>query len=528
MITRRTFLRLAAGTGAAVSAPSLLADSGDGVEMELGTVSSPRTKSQDENIRKKTNIVFILTDDQGVWAAGCYGNPEIRTPNIDRLAATGVRFENFFTTVPVCSASRACFLTGRIPSQHGVHDFLSGRANAGPDAISFLADEICYTDILSQHGWTCGLSGKWHLGNSAVAQHGFSHWFALPGGAGRYNDQVMIRDGVRAVAPGYITNTITDDALAFIDGHAADEDPFYLSVHYNAPHAPWAGHPQDIVDSYDDCAFESCPQEARHPWAIVLRDLDKSKPDPGMLGLSNNLGNRESLKGYFAAVTAMDLDVGRILDSLEAKGLRENTLVIFTSDNGYSAGHHGFWGKGNGTNPVNMYENSIKVPFIASQPGVIPQGTVQSALVASHDFMPTLLEYVDLPLPDTDLPGQSFLSALRNETVEGRDAVVIFDEYGYCRMIRTKEWKYVHRYPDGPHELYDLVNDADERQNLVDDPAHVDRKKDLREQMETWFDEYVIPGKDGKPLFVGGGQSRPVGVGQGEGADAFSYKSRRR
>ena len=127
-----------------------------------------------------------------------------------------------------------------------------------------------------------------------------------------------------------------------------------------------------------------------------------------------------------------------------------------------------------------------------------------------------------------ELPGQSFLSALRNETVEGRDAVVVFDEYGYCRMIRTKEWKYVHRYPDGPHELYDLVNDADERQNLVDDPAHVDRKMDLREQMETWLDEYVIPGKDGKPLFVGGGQSRPVGVGQGESADAFSYKSRRR
>ena len=125
--------------------------------------------------QKRTNIVFILTDDQGVWAAGCYGNPEIRTPNIDRLAATGVRFENFFTTIPVCSASRASFLTGRIPSQHGVHDFVLGGANAGPDAESFLADEICYTDVLSQHGWTRGLSGKWHLGNSTVAQHGFSH-----------------------------------------------------------------------------------------------------------------------------------------------------------------------------------------------------------------------------------------------------------------------------------------------------------------------------------------------------------------
>ena len=213
----------------------------------------------------KTNIVFILTDDQGIWAAGCYGNPEIRTPNIDRVAATGVRFENFFITIPVCSASRASFLTGRIPSQHGVHDFITGGADFGPDAKAFLNDEICYTDVLSEHGWTCGLSGKWHLGNSILAQHGFSHWFAHPRGAGKYNDQEMIRDGVAAVAPGYVTNAITEDALTFIDAHAADDSPFYLSVHYTAPHSPWTGHPQDIVDSYDDCPFESCPQEPKHP-----------------------------------------------------------------------------------------------------------------------------------------------------------------------------------------------------------------------------------------------------------------------
>lgn len=472
---------------------------------------------------KRTNILFILTDDQGVWAAGCYGNSEIRTPNIDRLAATGVRFENFFTTIPVCSASRACFLTGRIPSQHGVHDFLTGKADVGDDAKSFLDDEICYTDILSQHGWTCGLSGKWHLGNSTLAQHGFSHWFAHPHGAGKYNDQEMIRDGVMAVAPGYVTHAITDDALAFIDAHAADENPFYLSVNYTAPHSPWEGHPQDIVDSYDDCPFESCPQEEPHPWAIIPRNRDTSKPDSTTLGLSNNLGNRESLKGYFASITAMDLDVGRILDRLEALGLRDNTLVIFASDNGYSCGHHGFWGKGNGTNPVNMYEYSIKVPFIASHPGVISPGMVQSALVASHDFMPTLLEYVDLPLPDTHLPGRSFLSALKDEKVQGRDAVVIYDEYGYCRMIRTTGWKYVHRYPDGPNELYDLIHDADERQNLVEDRAYADRIRDLRAQMEAWFEEYVVPDKDGIGFDVGAGQNRPVGVKWEDGTDAFVY-----
>jgi len=472
---------------------------------------------------EKTNIVFILTDDQGIWAAGCYGNPEIRTPNIDRIAATGVRFENFFTTIPVCSASRASFLTGRIPSQHGVHDFLTAKADMGPDAKSFLDDEICYTDVLAEHGWTCGLSGKWHLGNGILAQHGFSHWFAHPYGAGQYNDQEMIRDGKVEVSPGYVTNAITDDALAFIDAHTADDNPFYLSVHYTAPHSPWAGHPQDIVDSYDDCPFESCPQEEPHPWAIILKNLDPTKADPTMLGLSDNLGNRESLKGYFAAVTAMDLDVGRIMDKLEDKGLRDNTLVVFVSDNGYSCGHHGFWGKGNGTYPINMYENSIKVPFVASHPGVIPKGIVQPAMVASHDFMPTLLEYVNLPLPDTHMPGRSFLPALKDERAMGRDAVVIYDEYGYCRMIRTKEWKYVHRYPDGPNELYDLVNDSDERQNLVDDPAQAQRIKDLRGQMEAWFKEYVIPDKDGIACDAGAGQTRPIGKKWEDGTGAFVY-----
>ncbi len=472
---------------------------------------------------EKTNIVFVLTDDQGVWAAGCYGNPEIRTPNIDRLAETGVRFENFFTTIPVCSASRASFLTGRIPSQHGVHDFIAAKGEVGPDAKSFLDDEVCYTDVLSEHGWTCGLSGKWHLGNSILAQHGFSHWFAHPYGAGKYNDQEMIRDGVKEVAPGYVTNAITDDALAFVDTHAKDDNPFYLSVNYTAPHSPWAGHPRDIVDSYDDCAFASCPQEERHPWALYPPNADPTQPDPTTFGLSDNLGNRESLKGYFAAVTAMDLDVGRILDKLEALGLRDNTLVVFASDNGYSCGHHGFWGKGNGTYPVNMYENSIKVPFVASHPGIIPQGIVQSALVASHDFLPTLLEYVNLPLPDTNLPGRSFLSALKDEAAAGRDAVVIYDEYGYCRMIRTKEWKYVHRYPDGPNELYDLVNDTDERRNRVDDPAQAKRIKDLRDRMEAWFKAYVVPDKDGIAFAVGAGQTRPVGVKWDDGTDAFVY-----
>jgi len=432
----------------------------------------------------RPNILFILTDDQGIWAAGCYGTPEIRTPNLDRLAATGTRFEHFFVATPVCSPSRATLLTGRLPSQHGVHDWIRG-GNVGPDAIRYLEGETCTTDLLARHGWTCGLSGKWHLGDSQIPQHGFSDWFVHQRGGGPYNDAPMVRNGQLVTEPGYVTDVITDEALRLMDRYHAAGTPFYLSVHYTAPHSPWTGHPQEIVDSYDDCRFDSCPQEPIHRWA---RDLTEQ-----------NLGSRESLKGYFSAVTAMDANVGRLLDRLEALGLREETLVIFLSDNGFSCGHHGFWGKGNGTNPRNMYENSIQVPFIVSHPGQVPQGRAESAMASAYDLYPTLLDYLGLPIPaaEFNLPGQSFAPLLRGETMEGHECVVIYDEYGPVRMIRTQEWKYVYRHAYGPHELYDLVNDPGERTNLVDQPNQQARIVELKAAMDAWFARYVDPVRDG-------------------------------
>ena len=445
----------------------------------------------------KTHVIFILTDDQGIWAAGCYGNPEIRTPNIDRLAAEGMRFDNFFVATPVCSPSRATFLTGRIPSQHGVHDWIRD-GNVPPNVAQYIEDEVCSTDVLAEHGWTCGISGKWHLGASQIPQHGFAHWYVHQKGGGPYYNAPMVRDGKLIDEPGYVTDKITDDALEFLAEHAHDQAPFYLSVHYTAPHSPWDCHPQDIVDSYDDCSFASCPQEPKHPWATSLTD--------------RCLGNREMLKGYFAAVTAMDMNVGRILDKLDELGIRQETLVVFVSDNGFSCGHHGFWGKGNGTSPRNMYENSIRVPFVASQPGRIPSGCVQDALVSAYDFMPTLLEYLGLPLPEgRRIVGQSFLPALLGQRDEGREHVVIYDEYGDTRMIRTREWKYVQRYPAGPNELWDLVNDPEERHNAIDDPGQAARTGEMSRMLEEWFARYVNPDIDGiKQGVTGLGQMRPV------------------
>ncbi len=478
----------------------------------------------------KPNVLFILTDDQGYWALGCAGNPEIQTPNLDRLAAEGVRFENFFCTSPVCSPSRASLLTGRIPSQHGVHDWIrsgNGSIKDTDSPIEYLKGYMSYSELLSRNEYECGFSGKWHLGNSAKPQQGFTHWFTYPTGGGSYNDVKMYQDGELTKVPGYITDAITDDALRHIEECAMNSKPFYHSVHYTAPHSPWVDqHPQDIVDSYDDCLFETCPQEPRHPWSMRHPiELQFSESFTGS-EKAVPVAIREHLKGYFAAVTAVDLNVGRLIKKLEDLDLLSNTIVFFTSDNGFNCGHHGIWGKGGGTFPQNMYDTSVKVPAIISRPGSIPEGIVSDALVSGYDFMPTLLDYLGIDNPEVDkLPGRSFLPILRGDENAGREHVVIYDEYGPTRMIRTKEWKYIHRYPYGPHELYDLENDPGEKINLLDDERLVSvdqkRKKEivstLKRSMEDWFDQYLIPELDGRYQPVASrGQIDLVGPGRTE------------
>jgi choline-sulfatase len=448
-----------------------------------------------------TNILFILTDDQGAWALGCAGNDEIQTPNLDRLAHSGIRFSNFFCASPVCSPARASILTGRIPSQHGVHDWLrggnaltAGELEAGGGLIEYLKDQPGYTDVLSKSGWVCGLSGKWHLGDSHHPQKGFTYWEPHALGGGPYYNAPVIRDGAILSEPGYITDYITANALRFLEALKDDPRPFYLSVNYTAPHSPWEReqHPHELFDGYfNECDFHSIQLETVHPWQI------NSAPH----GYTQE-ARRPVLSGYFSAVTAMDNGVGRLLDWLEAHGLRQDTLVIFSSDNGMNMGHHGIFGKGNGTFPANMYETSVKVPMLVSQPGNVPEGTADESLLSHYDLFPTLLEYAGAGVPQAvaqagNLPGFSFVPLLRGQTLSYERPVVVFDEYGPTRMIRTKEWKYIHRYPYGPHELYDLVDDPGERLNLADSPDQQARLRELRGELSDWFARYSDPARDG-------------------------------
>ena len=457
---------------------------------------------------EKPNILFILSDDQGAWAMGCAGNEELDTPNLNRLASTGIRFENFFCASPVCSPARASILTGQIPSQHGVQDFLRrGNSTLLPgdgEEIEYMQGRRSYIQTLAENGYTCGLSGKWHLGRSALPQLGFEYWNVHATGGGNYYNAPMLKDGELHQPDGYVTDVITDNALDFLNGQLDSEAPFSLNVHYTAPHAPWGRehHPDEIFDDFhDNYAFDSVPFEDIHP-----NQLNKEARAATLGDTHEN--RRLALSGYFAAIVEMDRNIGRLLDWLEESGLRENTLVIFNADNGMNMGHHGIWGKGNGTYPPNMFDTAVKVPTLISRPGHVPQDLVCDKLLSQYDFMPTLLGYLGLETPsDQPLPGRDFSSVLRGESLGDDTPIYVLDEYGPTRMIRTRAWKYVHRYPDGPDELYDLSNDPFEKLNLVDLPEYDERISELRDELEEWYNLYVDPRMDGaKNNVTGRGQ----------------------
>lgn len=319
----------------------------------------------------------------------------------------------------------------------------------------------------------------------------------------------IVENGKVSVVNQYLTDLITERAVGFLDELAQAGKPFYLGVHYTSPHSPWnrSEHPEEYFRLYEECPFESVPELPEHP--------DQSPTAPRGQGEQR----KELLRGYYASITAMDAGIGKLLAKLEELGLRNDTLVIFMSDNGMNMGHHGIWGKGNGTFPLNMFDTSVKVPAIFSQPGIIPEGGVNNELVSQYDVFPTLLEYVGIPPGATEsLPGCSFTSLLYGENRNNRDHVVVFDEYGPVRMVRTKDWKYVHRYPYGPHELYDLNLDPNEEMNRINDPECTEILTALCSYMADWFRKYVIPEYDGVYAPVTGfGQLAPIRSGNMEG-----------
>lgn len=463
------------------------------------------------------DILFILADDMGAWVLGAAGNSEVKTPVLDRLASEGSRFENFFCTAPVCSPARASILSGRMPSAHGVFDWIRGgnldKEKLGDMAsdpyyvneskpIAYMDGIPCYTDLLKDEGYVLGLSGKWHLGDSIRPQHGFDSWFTIGRGGCHYYKADVIKDGTISFENRYITDVITDEAIDFLETHKDSEKPLYLSVHYTAPHDPWEEdeHPADLIELYRDCPFESAPECPPHPNQIPSAPTGQGER------------RKELLRGYYAAITGMDRGIGRVLEHI-----RENTLVIFLADNGMNMGHHGVWGKGNGTFPPNFYDTSVKVPLIVSWKGVLPEGQVVTKMHSEYDFFPSFEALLGREVSEGKAfrPGSSLWPALMGEDAEASedDPVVVFDEYGANRMIRTLGEKLVIRYPFGPDEFYDLKNDPNEDHNLIHEEALKPRIAELRAQLNRWFVRHADPALDGsREAVTGMGQLHRGGI----------------
>lgn len=425
---------------------------------------------------RPTSVVLFMTDDHGAWALGAYGCGELHTPNIDRLAAGGARFTRAFACTPVCSPSRMTYLTGRLPSHHGVQDWLRPTDSFGEKSRRWLDGHPTFTEILARNGYRLGMSGKWHMGDDENAQAGFTWWNTVPGGGGPYRDPEFVKNGRRAVLRGYKTDLVADGALEFLD--QVKGDPFFLFVPFYAPHTPYDYQPDRYREPYRDGQFRCFPTLPPHPWANRA--------------LRRHLDNRDSKLAYSALITGVDHNVGRILQRLDELGRREDTLVIFTADQGWCAGHHGFWGKGNGTWPFNMYEESIRVPLIYNHPGRIPAGIAPSPMVSSYDFFPTILEYLGVEAPpDPKRVGRSYAAFLAGRRPSWRNR--LYFEYSYVRAIRTENLKYVERTAEWPSELYDLEADPGERRNVIGEPAYRRQLEALRAELASFFEGVGAP-----------------------------------
>lgn len=434
---------------------------------------------------RPANVVFILTDNQGAWSLGCYGNPDIRTPHIDRLAAEGIRFNRALSSNPVCSPTRATFLTGLIPSQHGIHTPVSPTYMMGPKAYNTLAEFTSLGEVLRDAGYVCGLSGKWHLGDNLTPSEGFSFWSTKPDGStNEFYDQKVIEDGKVRNEAGYTTDLWTRKGIEFIEQNK--ERPFFLYLAYNGPYS-LGGLMLNRARNrhaayYRDRHFTSFPVDAMHPW----QDANKSFHN-----------QQVAMERVAAETSGVDDGVGEIMATLRRLGLDANTLVVYAADQGWMGGQNGLWGMGDHTKPFGAHELMMQIPLLFRHPGKIPAGRTSDLLVSNYDFLPTVLHQLNLGerMPAAPKsPGRDFSPELRG-VPEAWDNTVFY-EMENTRAIRTDDWKYVARHPDGPFELYDMRKDPRERFNLFGQPGIEAKRDELSRQLATFFATYADPQYD--------------------------------
>ncbi|MFO0808749.1 MAG: sulfatase [Gemmataceae bacterium] len=423
------------------------------------------------------NFVLVLADDLRYDALGCAGNPVVKTPHIDRLAANGVAFRNSFVTTSICGVSRASILTGQYARRHGIGDL------ATPLTLERWAET--YPAILREAGYRTGFIGKFGVGKdvSPMAAE-FDYWRGLPGQAGLFFDP---KDATKTHA----TAKFGNHALEFLDGCEPGK-PFCLSVSFSAPHAR-DGQPRefppDVRDEslYADATIVPPPTAAESFYQALpefARDLEGRRRWARRFSTPEMY--QSTVRDYYRLITGIDREVGRIVEKLREHGVLDNTLIIFTSDNGFMLGDRGMADK------WLMYEESIRVPLIVVDPRQPSRhGSKVDAMVLNIDLAPTLLDAAGMATP-AGMQGRSLLPLIRGEAPAWRGEW-FYEHHTQPKLIppsegvRTERWKYLRWVGVEPavEELYDLSADPLEATNLAPHPEHAAKLAELRARWQA-------------------------------------------
>lgn len=452
---------------------------------------------------KQPNIIFIMTDDHAAHAMSCYGSNVNKTPHLDRIADGGIRFDNCFCTNSICEPSRSAILTG-------TYNHVNEVTTIGAHLDNRLET---VSKILRRNGYQTGIVGKWHLGQ------GDRHW---PSGfdyydilidQGEYFDPYFVCDGVQRQEQGYCTDIITDLSLDWIAQRDADR-PFMLMLHHKAPHRRWfpdekhkhmyddvtIPEPNSFNDDYSNRSKAAGAAEMRVLEHLDALDLKGPSPE-GLTGQElKRWKYQRYMKDYLACIASVDDNVGRVLDYLDEKGLTDNTIVMYTSDQGFFLGDHGWYDK------RFMYEESLRMPLVVRYPAAITAGRVSKEMVINVDFPAFFLDYAGIEIPEY-YQGRSFRAIAEGETPDDwRQSMYyrywmhvahhnVYAHYG----LRTHRYKLIYFYNDGlgqtgtpaghvyepEWELFDLEKDPNELNSVYNDPAYADTVAALKDELHT-------------------------------------------
>jgi arylsulfatase A-like enzyme len=424
----------------------------------------------------RPNIVFVLVDDLRWDGLSCMGSPIAKTPNIDRIAKEGALFKNFFVTLPLCAPSRATFLTGQYAHRNGVID------NGNHNELSHKL--VTFPKLLRDVGYETAYIGKLHMGNDDSPRPGFDRWVSFKG-QGVYTDPMINFDGKAEKVSGYITDILNSNAVAFVKKDHTK--PFVLYLAHKAVHGPFTpaeryknlyeGATAKPPPSFND-SHEGKPAVTYSEGLVINGKRNKSAPK------TEKKYPVQSMIQQLRALAAIDDGVGQIFKALEETKQLDNTIFIFSSDNGYFWGEHGLADK------RWAYEESIRDPFLVRYPKLAKAGTVIDKMVLNIDLAPTMLELGGAKIPD-DIQGKSFLPLLKNPNAKWRDEALFeyFNEKQYrtpaWKAVRTDRWKYI-RYTDlkGMDELYDLNADPYELKNLINDRSSSKQLTELEMKLD--------------------------------------------